>query len=100
MRNARKPKPPLKTTPPPPAPNKKGRQSGEKFWLCGQYKFSEELESTVWEFQGVFSTRDRAVMACCDSNYFITPVVLNEELPGATTRMPNIEYPIANESEA
>lgn len=68
-----------------------------QLWLCGQCKSGEKLESIIWEFQGIYSTRTKAVAACRNSNYFICPVTLDEELLDETMQMPDTEYPICND---
>lgn len=33
-----------------------------------------------WVFQGIFDSKDKAIGACKDENYFIGPAILNESL--------------------
>ena len=46
-----------------------------------------------WDFQGVFSSREKAIAACRDSSYFFYPVSLDEEIPHESMEAPNIEWP-------
>lgn len=65
-----------------------------ELWLCGQYR-SGETPNVVWDFAGIFSSKELALSACRDRNYFVAPVVLDETLPDETVVMPNVEYPLA-----
>ena len=62
-------------------------------WLCGQYQGSLKTGATAWDFQGIFSTKDKAISACKGWGYFIAPVFLDMELPGESVIFPNLEYP-------
>ena len=46
-----------------------------KVWIVGQYR------APSWDFQGVFSTEEKAVAACRDANYFVAPAELDAEVP-------------------
>jgi hypothetical protein len=59
-----------------------------QLWLCGQWRGDEE-----WEFQGIFSSRDLAVAACLNENYFITPCYLDASRPYDQRGLPNCEFP-------
>lgn len=65
-----------------------------ELWLCGQYR-SGLTGDVVWDFQGVFSTKEKAIEACRNRNYFIAPVKIDEELPDETMVHPGCEYPLA-----
>lgn len=65
----------------------------ETVWVVGQYR-SGESGGTVWEIQGVFSTRDKALAACRNENYFIGPLELDAELPDEGFTWPGVEYPV------
>ena len=65
-----------------------------QLWLVGQFRVEIPPEGVIWDFQGVFDTKDRAVAACRHSGYFYAPITLNEELPDATKPFPDAEYPI------
>lgn len=49
-------------------------------FLVGQYR-SGEVPNVVWEFQGVFLTREEAISACRNRNYFVLPVTLGKLAP-------------------
>lgn len=57
-------------------------------WICGKDTLPD------WEFQGVFTTKQRAIDACFDENCFIAPAILDEELPKECECFPGIEYPL------
>lgn len=59
-------------------------------WLVGQYR-SGESGNVIWEFQGIFSTREKAMAACRNVNYFIHEVVMDEEIPDEPLIM-DVEY--------
>lgn len=59
-------------------------------WICGQ---SKTKDGTVWELQGIFSTEEKAVEACRKPNYFVAPIILDEEYPEETEVMPGCYYP-------
>lgn len=67
-----------------------------ELWICGQYRSGGDngVGDVVWDFQGVFSTRAKALAACRNRNYFIAPVVLDREVPDETEEMPGYEYPL------
>lgn len=60
-----------------------------KLYLVGQLHY----DGRQWEFQGIFSTAQRADTACVDASYFYTEVTLNQELPHKTVHMDNICFP-------
>jgi len=62
-------------------------------WLCGQYR-SGELPNVIWDFQGLFSTKEKAIEACENRNYFIVPVKVDEAAPSESTEWPGVEYPV------
>jgi len=68
-----------------------------KVWICGKHKSlgkdSNGTEYTSWEFQGVFRTKDLAINACKDENYFIGPAVMDEPLPDEELDWPGAYYP-------
>lgn len=59
-------------------------------WLVGQYR-SGMSGDVVWDFQGIFSTKKKAMKAMRNDKYFIHEVTLNEELPDETIIM-DMEY--------
>ncbi len=64
-------------------------------WLVGQAKSETPGE---WEFQGIFSTEEKAVGACRTAWYFVAPVELDKELPHETATMPGSYYPLITRS--
>jgi hypothetical protein len=64
----------------------------KKLWLVGQFK-AEVEQGIVWEFQGIFSTKDAAVAACRTENYCLQSVWLDELLPEEQVRFADCEYP-------
>lgn len=70
-----------------------------ELWLCGQFR-AETEQGNVWDFQGVFTTREKAVQACRHRRYFIAPVLLNTEYDDkACVNWPGQEYPLAEKAE-
>ena len=61
-------------------------------WICGTYK-SGEFPNTVWEFNGIFETKQDAVCACFLNKDFIFPAVVGERAPKESTILPDVEYP-------
>ena len=64
-----------------------------KLWICGQYR-EGELGKAIWDFQGVFSSKENAIKACKNPNYFVAPAILDKELPSEPTEWPDVIYPI------
>ena len=64
-----------------------------RLWLCGQIRMKRG-KPYRWEFQGVFSTEDKAVRACRNENYFIYPCTLDEELPDERFAPMETRYPL------
>ena len=52
-------------------------------YLCGQIHYEG------WDFQGIFSTKQKALDACVNPNYFVTRVTLDEEAPEESELFPN-----------
>jgi len=65
-------------------------------WICGQI-FSED--GHTWDFQGVFSTEEKAKAACKNDSYFIGPVVLDEEISEETIEWEGCYYPLYEETK-
>lgn len=53
-----------------------------KLWIVGQ-----AFDEKGWDFQGVFSTREKAVAACKTERFFICSCSLDVELPVETSFM-------------
>lgn len=66
-----------------------------ELWLCGKMIGKWSKTGSVWEFQGIFETRDDAVSACRTSKYFIYPVIVGQVLPENGVLPERWEYPKA-----
>ena len=64
----------------------------EPFWICGL--FIPELQN--WEFQGLFSTEQKAIDACKTNSYFIAPAQLDEIIMDESGDCPGAFYPLEN----
>ena len=64
-------------------------KNNNELWICGQWQEGYKM----WEFQGVFSNRVKAIKACKNRRYFIFPSLLNKELPMETVIPDGFEYP-------
>jgi|LSQX01.3.fsa_nt_gb hypothetical protein len=62
-----------------------------ELFLVGQYK-KGKFPNVIWEFQGIFSSKENATSACRNENYFISSVTLDENLPDETILPSNIKY--------
>ena len=69
-----------------------------ELWLCGKLVGKWNKAGSVWEFQGIFETREEAVKACKTSKYFIYPVKVGESLPEKASFPEYWEYPRANKT--
>lgn len=54
-------------------------------WLCGQ---CVDWKTQRWEFQGVFSTKAKA-LTICRVNYFVYPVAVDEPCPHESCEVPH-----------
>lgn len=68
----------------------------KELWLCGQLIGKWSKTGSVWAFQGIFTTKQKAINACRTSKYFIYPVQLDEELPVESVMPERYEYPLAH----
>jgi len=66
-------------------------------WIAGQY-ISGEYPDIVWQFAGIFDSREQALAWCRDRTYFISPVPLNVGAPHETEAFPGFWYPLAGEA--
>lgn len=60
-----------------------------KLWIVGKNTPDEN-----WEFQGVFSSEEKAAAACITSDYWIGPANLDEELLAHSTEWEGSYFPI------
>lgn len=63
-------------------------------FIVGQF-IAETDRGNVWDFQGVFDSKEKAESACIDNSYFVAQHEMNKELPKKTYYWPNIYYPKA-----
>lgn len=64
-------------------------------WVCGQ---SIGPHGTgAWSFAGVFYSKEDAINACRDENYFIGPAVIGDELPHEPFNWKGAYYPKAED---
>lgn len=66
-----------------------------ELWISGQYIKEIKGVGVIWELQGVFDEKEKAVKSCRDRTYFIAPVKLNQEFPHETVQFPEAYYPLA-----
>lgn len=59
-------------------------------WICGKAIKGKNK----WEFQGIFSSEQKAISACRNKMYFIGEVILDEELPDETIEWKGAYYPL------
>lgn len=64
-----------------------------ELWIVGRHS-DPERQPLVWEFMGVFDSRERAIAACTLPHDWIGPAMLNERCPDENTLWPGIEYPL------
>ena len=74
-----------------------------KLWIVGQ--FVAEVEHSgqsrvLWEFAGVFDTKEAAIAACRNETYSISEAILNETVPEETHAFPVCWYPHIEEEPA
>jgi len=66
-----------------------------KLWIVGQNKgFDKKSKVVAWEFQGVFTTKRKAIKACVDHTYFIGSAILNDIIPNESISWPDCYYPV------
>ena len=66
----------------------------EELWIVGKSLHDERSE---WEFAGIFDSKDLAIAACVDKDYFIGPVKINETIPHETVPWDDSYYPLLDE---
>ena len=65
----------------------------QQVWIVGRV-LSEHGNGMVWEFQGVFTTRQEADAACVDGTYFVGPAHLDQHIPHMTVSWLGAYYPL------
>lgn len=66
-----------------------------ELWICGKWISGDSISGVVWEYQGVFFSKTKAVSACKNRNYFIAPANIDKEIPDETVAWVGLEYPLA-----
>lgn len=67
--------------------------NGQIVWVVGQWTGHD---CDQWQLQGIFLTRDDALAACRDGNYFVGTEIVGNSLPHERETW-HVEYPIANQ---
>jgi hypothetical protein len=70
----------------------------EELWLVGKHVLQTDL-GAVWEFQGIFETRNRAIEVCRNENYFIAPVSIGYVWPDELVEWIGAYYPFGEADE-
>lgn len=65
----------------------------KKLWIVGQRKGEWKKGGSVWEFQGVFSSEDKADKACITTSYFYFSAMMDKELPLESSFPNDGKYP-------
>jgi len=65
-----------------------------KLWVVGKYIQFYENKGSIWEFQGIFDSYEKALEACHTISYFIAPAILNESFPDETIEWEGLVYPL------
>lgn len=64
-------------------------------WCCGKVlKCGEDAGGMGWMMQGVFSTRERAILECKNELYFVAPLTVDESLPHEVAPWPGLSFPL------
>jgi len=75
----------------------------QELWLVQQFVggyWSEREQNwvdCVYEFQGIFDSREKAVAACLNERYLINKVSLNKPSPDEKVFFPDTEFPLRKE---
>lgn len=69
-----------------------------RLWICGQLKGDWKETGSVWEFQGIFSSNEKARNACRNEKYFIFSAQLDEELIDESYLPEDACYPLFDRS--
>ncbi len=79
-----------------PHEGKPPKQDRGDLWVCGQHR-AKTTDGIVWDFQGIFSSRELAIAACKNRMYFIGPVSLDNPFQDARCEWPGVFYPLAKQ---
>jgi len=69
-----------------------GPKKKVQLWVVGQYRGHIE-DAVAWDFQGLFSSKEKAIEACVGDHYFCGPVVLDRKLPAKVLVWEGAYYP-------
>lgn len=61
-----------------------------ELWVVGKLIC---YETKTWEFQGVYSSKEKAINACIKDEYFIGPATLDSGLPDESVEWGGAYYP-------
>lgn len=64
-----------------------------KLFLVGKY-VADTSAGRVWEFCGVYDSRELALENCITDEFFIAAIDLNATAPDETCNFPECEYPL------
>ena len=63
------------------------------YWICGMLQ-SGNGDEVAWTFQGLFSSKEKAIAACSTEKYFIAPVELDVDLGPKITEFKGGYFPL------
>ena len=66
-----------------------------ELWICGQIREKANETRHIWDFQGVFTSEEKAKAACRNDKYFIMPIELDKEYPDEAVKPTRGYYPKA-----
>lgn len=52
--------------------------ASRKLWISGRFIDEDEKRGTIWDFNGIFSTKARSIEACRNEKDFIFSCLANE----------------------
>jgi len=65
----------------------------QQLFLVGKF-IAQKTEGIVWEFGGIFDTREAAETACYDDKYCVCSVALNQPAPQESVEFADCIYPL------
>jgi len=65
-----------------------------KVWICGELSDEWDGIKTPWVFQGLFSTKAMAVVACKTEKYFIFSAMANAEIAIEPMEAEDLSFPV------
>lgn len=70
----------------------------KEYWMVGKL-IKYYKEGSRWEWYGLYDSEEKAVARCRTKDYFVGPVILNEEIPDEPREWPGGYYPLAGMKE-